>query len=75
MKDGGVQTCLADAAWLAGWPTPVTVPDSDASHGQLSGDYRRSLAVLRASRPRRDFFAELTREIYKIGGRSLPIML
>ena len=33
-----------------------------------------SLAVLRASRPSRDFFAELTREIYKIGGRSLPII-
>ena len=33
-----------------------------------------SLAVLRASKPTRDFFAELTREIYKIGGRSLPII-
>ena len=33
-----------------------------------------SLSVLRASRPTRDFFAELTREIYKIGGRSLPII-
>ena len=33
-----------------------------------------SQAVLRASRPSRDFFAELTREIYKIGGRSLPII-
>ena len=33
-----------------------------------------SLAVLRASKPSRDFFAELTREIYKIGGRSLPII-
>ena len=28
-----------------------------------------SLSVLRASLPTRDFFAELTREIYKIGGR------
>ena len=34
-----------------------------------------SLSVLRASLPTRDFFAELTREIYKIGGRSLPIIV
>ena len=33
-----------------------------------------SLSVLRASRPSRDFLAELVREIYKIGGRSLPII-
>lgn len=33
-----------------------------------------SFSVLRASRPTRDFFAELVREIYKIGGRSLPII-
>ncbi|WP_407353477.1 MlaE family lipid ABC transporter permease subunit [Luteimonas sp. R10] len=33
-----------------------------------------SLSVLRASRPTRDFFAELVREIYKIGARSLPII-
>ena len=33
-----------------------------------------SLSVLRASTPTRDFFAELTREIYKIGARSLPII-
>jgi phospholipid/cholesterol/gamma-HCH transport system permease protein len=33
-----------------------------------------ALSVLRASRPTRDFFAELTREIYKIGARSLPIV-
>jgi hypothetical protein len=31
---------------LAGWPTPVTVPDSEASHGQLSGDFRRKLAEI-----------------------------
>src|SRR5690606_11632051 len=31
-----------------------------------------SLSVLRASLPTRDFFAELTREIYKIGGRARP---
>ncbi len=33
-----------------------------------------SLSVLRASKPTADFFAELTREIYKIGARSLPII-
>jgi phospholipid/cholesterol/gamma-HCH transport system permease protein len=33
-----------------------------------------ALSVLRASKPTRDFFAELTREIYKIGARSLPIV-
>ena len=33
-----------------------------------------SLSVLRASKPNRDFFAELVREIYKIGARSLPII-
>src|SRR5690606_36689147 len=32
------------------------------------------LTVLRASTPTRDFFAELMREIYKIGARSLPII-
>ena len=33
-----------------------------------------TLSVLRSSRPTRDFFAELIREIYKVGGRSLPIV-
>jgi phospholipid/cholesterol/gamma-HCH transport system permease protein len=33
-----------------------------------------SWSVLRASTPTRDFCAELTREIYKIGARSLPII-
>ena len=33
-----------------------------------------TLAVLRASKPTADFFRELTREIYKIGARSLPII-
>jgi hypothetical protein len=27
MKEGGTQTCLADAAWLAGWPTPNAIPE------------------------------------------------
>ena len=34
-----------------------------------------SLSVLRASRPTADFWRELTREIYKIGARSLPIIV
>ena len=34
-----------------------------------------SLSVLRASKPTRDFWRELTREIYKIGARSLPIIV
>ena len=33
-----------------------------------------SLSVFAASKPTRDFFAELVREIYKIGARSLPII-
>src|SRR3546814_11991524 len=33
-----------------------------------------SLSVLRASKPTADFFAELIREIYKIGARSIPII-
>lgn len=34
-----------------------------------------ALAVLRASRPTRDFLAELVKEIYKVGARSLPIIV
>ena len=33
-----------------------------------------TLSVFRASKPTRDFFAELVREIYKVGARSLPII-
>src|SRR3990170_4199630 len=33
-----------------------------------------SLSVIAASKPTADFFAELIREIYKIGARSLPII-
>ena len=44
---------LPRQANLAGWPTPVTVPDSDASHGQLSGDYRRALAKMQPFGPTR----------------------
>lgn len=41
-RKGGPQDLMQGAS-LAGWPTPVTVPDSEASHGQLSGDYRRAI--------------------------------
>ena len=34
-----------------------------------------ALSVLRASRPTADFWRELVREIYKIGARSLPIIV
>ncbi|MCY7355376.1 MAG: MlaE family lipid ABC transporter permease subunit [Lysobacter sp.] len=34
-----------------------------------------SLSVLRASKPTADFWRELVREIYKIGARSLPIIV
>ena len=34
-----------------------------------------SLSVLAASRPTRDLFAEFVREVYKIGGRTLPIIV
>lgn len=44
---------LNHAGVLAGWPTPVTVPDSPASHGQLSGDYRRALAKMTPFGPAR----------------------
>ena len=33
-----------------------------------------TLSVFRSSKPTADFFAELVREIYKIGARSLPII-
>lgn len=33
-----------------------------------------TLSVFRASTPTREFFAELVREIYKVGARSLPII-
>ena len=44
---------LPAAAQVAGWPTPVTVPVSAASHGQLSGDYRRQLAKMQPFGPAR----------------------
>lgn len=32
------------ASGCGSWPTPLTVPDSEASHGQLSGSFRKALA-------------------------------
>lgn len=37
------QQNLQEIGALAGWPTPLTVPDTEASHGQLSGSFRRAL--------------------------------
>lgn len=34
---------LPPDAHLAGWPTPLTVPDTEASHGALSGSFRKAL--------------------------------
>ena len=31
------------ARLYVGWPTPLTVPDTEASHGQLSGSFRKAL--------------------------------
>ncbi len=45
-----------------------------AATGSLGRAGLFSLSVLRASKPTADFFAELLREIYKIGARSLPII-
>ena len=42
---------LGREVWGAAWPTPVTVPDSPAGHGQLSGDYRRALKKMQPFGP------------------------
>lgn len=52
-RKGSPQDLSMAAAITAGWPTPVTVPDSKASHGQLSGDYRRALAKMQPFGPAR----------------------
>jgi hypothetical protein len=48
---------LNEVARLAAWPTPLTVPDSPASHGALSGSMRRALEPCK---PRVDAPARLT---------------
>lgn len=40
---GSYRRDLKDQALTAGWPTPLTVPDTEASHGQLSGSMRKAL--------------------------------
>lgn len=57
-KDGGnpdvnvpLNALLGRVVWLAGWPTPLTVPDSPTSHGQLSGQLRRSMEACRSVGP------------------------
>ena len=37
------EAVVSYAAPLASWPTPLTVPHSEASHGQLSGSMRKAL--------------------------------
>ena len=52
MKEGGVQTALADAAWIAGWPTPVqrdykgATPGGRIRNGKLSTDTLDAAAQL-----------------------------
>ena len=38
---------LNHAANLAGWPTPLVGSTSPASHGQISGDFRRAMEVIK----------------------------
>ena len=40
------RTSLNPLECLGSWPTPLTVPDSEASHGQLSGSMRRQLEAI-----------------------------
>lgn len=43
--DGSKATVsLPQVATFAGWPTPLSAPDSPASHGQSSGQFRRAMA-------------------------------
>lgn len=42
-RQGGM--ALKTTALLACWPTPLSAPTSEASHNQVSGQYRRSMAA------------------------------
>ena len=48
-KDGSsdgtvpINGLLGRQVWMAGYPTPLTVPDNEASHGQLSGSFRKAM--------------------------------
>ena len=46
-KEAGRQSNLQDFACLAGWPTPLVGGTSTASHGQISGDFRRAMEVIK----------------------------
>src|SRR5690606_33138706 len=69
-------------AWRSRWPDPVRrrparkdrLMPFASSIRSLGRAGLFSLTVLRGSLPTRDFLAELVREIYKIGARSLPII-
>ena len=37
LKEGGAQTCLADAAWLSGWNTPRATDGSNGGPNQAGG--------------------------------------
>jgi hypothetical protein len=41
-------TTLTDAARYAGWPTPLSAPSSEASHNQVSGQWRAAMEKLPA---------------------------
>ena len=40
-------TCLSHQVQLAGWPTPLVGSTSPAAHGQISGDFRRAMEVVK----------------------------
>ncbi len=45
-KDGKMRNDTVDTqAFLAAYPTPLTVPNSEKSRGQLSGSFRRAMEV------------------------------
>ena len=54
-------------AHLAGWPTPLTVPDTEASHGALSGSFRKALEPCK---PNADQPARLTADGRMLIGSS-----
>ena len=58
---------LAAIATLAGWPTPLTVPDTEASHGALSGSFRKALEPCK---PNVDQPARLTADGRMLTGSS-----
>lgn len=43
-NSNGAGLVIATATQLAGWPTVLSAPTSEASHGQSSGSYRKAMA-------------------------------